>query len=75
MLGFPSRESFNVSEFESSIKLQEMSKLFIDLFNFKNSAKDSQNICPRELLESERLSRLELLLSKSIHNFDPADIA
>ena len=72
IFGLPSRESFRVAAFESSIKLQEMSSFLIDLLSFKNSASDSQNICPKELEESERLSRFELLLRRSIHSLDPA---
>lgn len=72
MLGLPSKESFKVAALESSIKLQEMSKILIDLFNFRNSARDSQNMCPRELEERERLSRFELLFRRSMHSFDPA---
>jgi hypothetical protein len=37
-----------------------------------NSAKDSQNIWPREFDERLRLSRLGLLFNRSIHNLDPA---
>ena len=72
MLGLPSRESLRVAALESSIKLQEMSKILIDLFSFRNSARDSQNMCPRELDERERLSRLELLFRRSIQSLDPA---
>ena len=72
MLGLPSRESLRVAALESSMKLQEMSKILMDLFSFRNSARDSQNMCPSELEERDKLSRLELLLRRSMHNLDPA---
>jgi len=72
MLGLPSSESFRVAALESSIKLHEMSRLLIDLFSFRNSASDSQNMCPRELDDKERLSKLELLFKRSMQSFDPA---
>ena len=72
IFGFPSKEAFKVAALESSIKLQEMSKILIDLFNLRNSAKLSQNIWPNELLERLRLSKLELLFNRSIQSFEPA---
>ena len=72
ILGLPSNEAFNVAALESSIKLQEISKILMLLLSFKNSARDSQNICPRELLESDKLSKLELLFKRSIQSLDPA---
>ena len=72
MLGLPSRESLRVAAFESSMKLQEMSRILIDLFSLRNSARDSQNMCPSELEESERDSRFELLFRRSMQSFDPA---
>ena len=72
MFGLPSRESLSVAALESSMKLQEMSSILIDRFSFKNSARDSQNMCPKELLLRDRFSRLELLLRRSIHSFEPA---
>jgi len=65
-------ESFKVAAFESSIKLQDISSFLIERFRFKNSAKLSQNIWPRELLERESLSRFELLFNRSIQSFEPA---
>merc|ERR1719263_2634116 len=49
-----------------------MSKTLIDLFNFKNSAKDSQNMWPREFDERDRLSRFELLFKRSMQSLEPA---
>ena len=72
MFSLPSRESFRVAAFESSIKLHEMSKTLMDLFNFKNSASDSQNMCPREFDERDRLSRFELLFNRSMQSLEPA---
>ena len=72
IFGFPSKEAFKVAAFESSIKLQEMSKILIDLFNLRNSAKLSQNMCPNELLDRLRLSKLELLFNRSIQSLEPA---
>lgn len=72
MFGAPTSESFRVAALESSMKLQEMSRLLIDWFIFKNSARDSQNMWFREFEESERLSRFEWLFSRSMHNFEPA---
>ena len=72
MFGFPSRLSLRVAAFESSMKLHEMSRILIDLLSLRNSARDSQNMWPNELDESERLSRFELLFRRSIHSFEPA---
>ena len=72
MFGFPSRESLSVAALESSIKLQEISNTLMEVLSLRNSARDSQNIWPKALDERDRLSRLELLLSKSMQSFDPA---
>ena len=72
IFGFPSKESFNVAAFESSIKLHEMSSILIDLLSLRNSASDSQNIWPNEFEDSDNDSRFELLFKRSMHNLDPA---
>ena len=71
MLGLLFRESFNVLALESPMKLQDMSSLLIVLLSFKNSDKDSQNICPKLFEESEKLSSYELLLSRSVQSLAP----
>ena len=72
MLGLPSSESFRVAAFESSMKLQEISKILMERFSLRNSASDSQNMWPRELEDNDKLSRLELLFRRSMQSFDPA---
>ena len=72
MFGAPTSESFKVAAFESSMKLHEMSRLFMDWLIFRNSARDSQNMWLSEFDDSERLSRFELLFRRSMHSFEPA---
>lgn len=71
MLLLLSSESFRVFAFESSMKLQEMSSLRMVRLIFKNSAKDSQNMWPKELEDKDKNSRLELLFCRSTHNLEP----
>jgi hypothetical protein len=52
--------------------LQEISKILIETFSFRNSASDSQNMWPNEFEERLKDSRLEELLRRSIQSLDPA---
>ena len=72
MFGLPSKESLRVAALVSSMKLHEISKLFIETLSLRNSASDSQNMWPREFEERLKLSRFEELLRRSIQSFDPA---
>ncbi len=53
------------------MKLQEMSTRLIVWFIFKNSAKLSQNMWPREFDDIDKNSKLALLLSRSMHSLEP----
>lgn len=72
ILGLLIRLSFKVAAWESWIWLQEISSLRIALFCWRNSARLSQKIWPRELLDSDKNSRFEALFIKSRHSFEPA---
>lgn len=72
MFWLPSRESLRVAAFDSEMLLQETSTDWMDSFILRNSARASQNMLPKELELRPRVSRPELLFSRSMQSLEPA---